>query len=55
MKKFDCVAFKRRVQAEISEETRGMTPQQKIAYFNKNAEAGRVGKWWKKVRKASGA
>ena len=50
-KKFDCVEFKRKAQMEIFEETRGMTPQQEIAYFNKKAEVGRVGNWWKKVRK----
>ncbi len=54
-KKFDCVEFKRKVQAEIYEETRGMTPAQEIAYFNKRAETGRLGKWWRKVRKASSA
>ena len=52
-KRFDCVKFKRKVQAEIFDETRAMTPQQEIEYFNKKAETGRVGKGWKKVRKAS--
>jgi len=47
------VKFKRKVQAEIFDETRAMTPQQEIEYFNKKAETGRVGKGWKKVRKAS--
>jgi hypothetical protein len=55
VKKFDCVEFKRKAQTEIFEETRGMTPEQEIAYFNRKAETGRVGKWWKKIRKASGA
>ena len=53
-KTFDCIAFKRKAQTQIYKEIRGMSPQSQIAYFTRKAGAGRLGKWWKKVRKASG-
>ena len=34
-KTFDCVAMKRRAQERIYEETRHMTPEEKIAYYNR--------------------
>ena len=34
---FDAVAFMRKRRDEISEEIKGMTPQQEIEYFKKNA------------------
>ena len=52
-KRFDCEAFKNRVQAEIHEEIKGLTPQQEIEYFNRRAETGPLAPWWKKVRRAS--
>ena len=36
-KTFDAVAFMRRRREEISKEIDGMTPQQEIEYFRKNA------------------
>ena len=36
-KTFDAVAFMRKRRDEISKEIEGMTPQQEIAYFKKNA------------------
>jgi hypothetical protein len=36
-KTFDAVAFMRRRRDEISKEIDGMTPQQEIEYFKKNA------------------
>lgn len=49
-KNFDCIAFKRKVQAEIYEETRDMTPQQRIAYFNESARTGPFAKFWRESR-----
>jgi hypothetical protein len=37
-KKFDAVAFMRKRRNEISKEIEGMTPQQEIEYFKKNAD-----------------
>jgi hypothetical protein len=46
---FDCVEMKRRIQAEIYEETKDLTPDQVIEYYRKSAEEGPWGDWWKKV------
>jgi hypothetical protein len=51
-KTFDCVAFKRKVQAEIHEEIKGLSVQEQIEYFRRAAESGPLGKWWRKTRKS---
>ncbi|MGF1639016.1 MAG: hypothetical protein ACFCUU_18215 [Cyclobacteriaceae bacterium] len=43
-KNFDAVAFMRKRRDEISKEIEGMTPQQEIEYFKKNAEKLRTKK-----------
>ena len=37
-KTFDAVAFMRKRRDEISKEIEGMTPQQEIEYFKRNAD-----------------
>ncbi len=54
-KKFDCVTYKRRVQSEIYEEIKGLSPQEEIEYFRKSAQAGPLGQWWKAVKRRSEA
>jgi hypothetical protein len=34
----DCIKMKRRIQEEITSETAGMTPAQRLAYYKKLAE-----------------
>ncbi len=51
-KKFDCLAFKRQVQTQIYEDIRGMTFDQEAAYFQRPAEQGKLGAWWKRVKAA---
>ena len=51
-KTFDCVAFKRRAQAEIYEDIKNMSFDQEITYFSKRAQTGKLGHWWKKIKKA---
>ena len=46
-KAFDCIGFKRKVQAEIYEEIKGLSPEQEIEYFRRQAVTGPLGKWWK--------
>ncbi len=46
---FDCLQYKWRVQAQIYEETKGMTPQEEIEYFRKAVETGPFAEWWRKV------
>lgn len=52
-KDFDCIAFKERVQAEIYEEIKDLSPAEEIEYFRKAAETGPFADWWKQVRKES--
>ena len=54
-KKFDCVQFKRKAQAEIYEEIKGLTPRQQIEYFDRKAGQGPMGKWWRQVRSVTAA
>jgi hypothetical protein len=49
-KGFDCLAFKERVQAEIYEEIKDLSPEQEVEYFRKSVETGPFAEWWKKVR-----
>ena len=43
-KTFDAVAFMRRRRDEISKEIEGMTPQQEIEYFKRNADKLKIKK-----------
>ena len=49
-KGFDCIAFKERVQAEIYEEIKNLTPAEQAEYFRKSVERGPFAAWWKQVR-----
>jgi hypothetical protein len=48
-KTFDCVQYKRQVQAAIYDEIKGMTHEQEIAYFQQQADSSALGQWWKRV------
>jgi hypothetical protein len=39
-KSFDCLAFKRKVQAEIYQEIKDQTPEQQIEYFRRHTQTG---------------
>jgi hypothetical protein len=52
-KRFDCLAFKDKVQAEIYEEIKDLSVEEQIRYFNRAAETGPLAKWWKAVRAAT--
>ncbi len=54
-KAFDCVAFKREVQKKIYAAIKDMTPAQEIAYFQKQADGGRLGNWWRQVKGSGSA
>jgi hypothetical protein len=54
-KDFDCIGFKRKVQAEIYEEIRGLSPEEQIEYFRRRAADGPLGRWWKALERRSGA
>jgi hypothetical protein len=49
-KNFDCIGFKRKVQAEIYEEIKGLSPEQEIEYFRRRAATGPLGEWWKGLK-----
>jgi hypothetical protein len=50
---FDCVAFKRKAQARIYRETKNMTLEEQIARYERQAEEGPLGEWWKRVKSAN--
>ena len=52
-KRFDCVAYKDKVQAEIYEEIRGLTPREQIEYYNRRSARGTLAQWWKKIRRSA--
>jgi len=54
-KHFDCNGFKRKVQAEVYEEIRGLSPEEQIEYFRRRAADGPLGRWWKALERRSGA
>lgn len=51
-KTFDCIDFKRRVQAEIYEAIRHLSPTERMEYFQRRAEEGPLGDWWRGVKQA---
>ncbi len=52
---FDCLEYKWRVQEEIYEETKGMTPQEELEYFRKAADTGPLADWWRELRRRTQA
>ena len=52
-KRFDCVAFKRRAQSKVYEDTRQMTVAQQVEYFRRRARSGALGSWWKRILPSS--
>ena len=50
---FDCVGFKRKVQAEIYQEIKGLSPAEEIEYFRRWAAKGPLGEWWKALERRS--
>lgn len=49
-KKFDCVESKRQAQERIYEETKGMSHEEELAYFERNAMSGPFGNLWRQMR-----
>ena len=52
-KTFDRLAYKEKVQREIYEEIKGLTPQQQFDYFNRAAESGPLAECWQRIRRAT--
>lgn len=48
-KRFDCVAFKRKAQSKVYEDTRQMTVAEQVEYFRRRAQSGALGSWWKRI------
>jgi hypothetical protein len=46
---FDCVEMKRKIQAQIYEEIKGLTQAEELAYWRKSADEGPWGDWWREV------
>jgi hypothetical protein len=49
-KRFDCVACKRKVQAEMYEEIKDLSTAEQIEYVRRRAEQGPLGDWWRRVQ-----
>jgi hypothetical protein len=49
-KEIDPVELKRKIQAELYEETKGMTAEQKQAFYKKEAESGSMAKFWRSIQ-----
>ncbi len=49
-KKFDCVEMKHKIQKEIYEETKNMTPKEKEEYSKKLIENSSLADYWKKLK-----
>jgi hypothetical protein len=54
-KSFDCLAFKWKVEAEIYQEIKDLTPEQQIEYFRHHAETGPFAELVAKLRKQEGS
>jgi len=52
---FDCVAFKRKAQEEIYQETKDMTPRQYLEYIHRQVREGEMGEIWRKFEKKPAA
>jgi hypothetical protein len=48
---FDCLAYKRRVQAEVYEETKDMSWEERVAYLRSAVSSGPFRKWWRRLQK----
>jgi hypothetical protein len=51
-KKFDCVEFKRKAQAEIYADIEHLSPSEQVEYFRRKADSGPLGAWWASVKRA---
>ncbi|MBS3947914.1 MAG: hypothetical protein KGZ57_06395 [Dethiobacter sp.] len=54
-KSFDALAFKWQAQDRIYEQVKGMNAAEEVGYFQRTAEAGELGAWWRKVKGAQEA
>jgi hypothetical protein len=50
---FDCVGFKRKAQAEIYQEIKGLSVEEESEYFRRWAAKRPLGKWWKALERRS--
>jgi hypothetical protein len=53
-KYFDCMAWLERVQAEIYEEIKDLSPEQELEYWRSAAERGPHGEWWRENYRNAG-
>lgn len=50
-KKFDCVEMKNKIQEQLYEKTKELTPEQEIEYYKKQLETGPFSEKWKAIQK----
>jgi hypothetical protein len=49
-RRFDCIAFKREVQARMYEETRNLSSEQLLEYFRRKVEEGPFAEYFEAVQ-----
>jgi hypothetical protein len=52
-KPFDCVAFKHKAQARTYRKIKHLSAERQAAYFEKQANSGKLSQWWKQAKSAS--
>jgi hypothetical protein len=52
---FDVLAFKDRVQAQIYEEIKDLSPEEEIAYWRRSVEMGPFAEFWKRIGQVKAA
>jgi len=49
-KEIEPVELKRKIQSDMHDETKNMTPEQKRVFYKKEAESGPLSKFWKSIQ-----
>ena len=51
-KSLDCVAMKRKIQADLYAKTKGLTNEELLTYYRNSVESGPLADWWRKAKAA---
>lgn len=49
-KTFDCVEMKNKIQEQVYEDIKNLTPEEEMDYFKKSAETGPFSEKWKAIQ-----
>ncbi len=51
---FDCITYKQRVQREIHEQIKHLSPQEQVQWFRNNVQQGPFATWWQSIPSQTG-